>query len=148
MSGLALSFRSSLRTGKLEKTDQPLQPMGVRAGLAMELSPRSSTEKNDLTKPNRNHRPMEEDQVSLLDWVVQLDNASFESIKSTVARESGAELGFSFYVCIPGIIVGSLWTWKVEGEHAAHIEHIKWVPFFDFRSFLDPTFAPSARWTG
>lgn len=27
----------------------------------------------------------------------------------------------SFYVCIPGIIVGGLWTYKVESAHAEHL---------------------------
>lgn len=27
----------------------------------------------------------------------------------------------SFYVCIPGIVVGALWTYKVESAHAEHL---------------------------
>lgn len=28
------------------------------------------------------------------------------------------------YVCVPGAIVGGLWVYKVEAEHAAHLEHM------------------------
>ncbi|BEI87085.1 hypothetical protein CcaverHIS002_0704310 [Cutaneotrichosporon cavernicola] len=31
----------------------------------------------------------------------------------------------SFFVCIPVVIAGTAWTWKLEKEHFDHIEHLK-----------------------
>jgi cytochrome c oxidase subunit 6a len=31
----------------------------------------------------------------------------------------------SFFVCIPGIAVAALWTYKAEMAHIEHTEHIK-----------------------
>ncbi|KAK4686379.1 cytochrome c oxidase subunit 6a, partial [Tremellales sp. Uapishka_1] len=30
----------------------------------------------------------------------------------------------SLYVCVPGILVGALWTYKVEEGHAEHLAHL------------------------
>ncbi|AAW42443.1 hypothetical protein CNBC1700 [Cryptococcus deneoformans B-3501A] len=48
--------------------------------------------------------------------------------KRTAIRAHAAETTdlwrkISFYVCIPGIIVGGLWTYKIEAAHAEHLAH-------------------------
>lgn len=36
-----------------------------------------------------------------------------------------ALLTYSFFVCIPAIIGGAWWTWKLEKEHEHHLDHIR-----------------------
>ncbi|EIW72713.1 cytochrome c oxidase subunit 6a [Tremella mesenterica] len=50
--------------------------------------------------------------------------------KRAAVREHAAQTTelwrkISFYVCIPGIAVATLWTWKAESAHAEHKAHAK-----------------------
>ncbi|KAL7423635.1 Cytochrome c oxidase subunit 6A [Cryptotrichosporon argae] len=48
-----------------------------------------------------------------------------EAVKAHAKETTDLWRKISFYVCIPGIIVGCAWTWKLEAEHHEHLEHIK-----------------------
>lgn len=40
-------------------------------------------------------------------------------------KDIALTLRASFFVCIPGVVVATLWTYKAEMAHAEHTEHIK-----------------------
>jgi len=47
------------------------------------------------------------------------------AMEAHAAQTSDLWRKVSYYVCIPGIIVCGVWTYQVESEHKAHIEHEK-----------------------
>jgi hypothetical protein len=50
-----------------------------------------------------------------------------EDLVSICGMDGSREPGLmgSFYVCIPGILVAGIWTYKAEMAHKAHTEHLK-----------------------
>lgn len=72
----------------------------------------------------RNHRPLAQDHVrplcsTLYSNAVRLLMRYLHTTSFVVITH------VSFFVCLPGIAVTSLWTYKAEMAHAEHTEHIK-----------------------
>ncbi|TYJ55868.1 hypothetical protein B9479_003391 [Cryptococcus floricola] len=49
--------------------------------------------------------------------------ANREATRAHAAETTDLWRKISFYVCIPGVIVGALWTYKIEAAHAEHLAH-------------------------
>ncbi|WVO13401.1 hypothetical protein L204_101016 [Cryptococcus depauperatus] len=45
------------------------------------------------------------------------------AVKAHAAETTDLWRKISFYVCIPGVMVGALWTYKVESAHLEHQAH-------------------------
>ncbi|GHJ87084.1 hypothetical protein NliqN6_3486 [Naganishia liquefaciens] len=48
-----------------------------------------------------------------------------DATKAHAAETSDLWRKISFYVCVPGAIVGALWVKQVEDEHHHHLQHLK-----------------------
>ncbi|WVR05698.1 hypothetical protein IAU60_002722 [Kwoniella sp. DSM 27419] len=51
--------------------------------------------------------------------------ANRNAVRAHAAETTELWRKISFYVCVPGAIVGALWTYKLEAAHHEHIEHLK-----------------------
>ncbi|WVQ85272.1 hypothetical protein IAT38_007437 [Cryptococcus sp. DSM 104549] len=47
------------------------------------------------------------------------------AVRAHAAETTDLWRKISFFVCLPGVLVGAIWTYKVEAAHAEHFEHIK-----------------------
>ncbi|WWC88014.1 uncharacterized protein L201_002917 [Kwoniella dendrophila CBS 6074] len=51
--------------------------------------------------------------------------AKRNAVRAHAAETTDLWRKISYYVCIPGILVGAAWTYKLEAAHHEHLEHLK-----------------------